>query len=89
MNTLTEHEKKILDLIKQNPKIVSDRSIREKIAKDNNISEKTLRNRIAEFKRFGLIKSDSLEASEKYKNFFILWSRKKLILINCISVTLI
>ena len=89
MNTLTDHEKKILDLIKQNPKIISDRSLREKIAKDNNISEKTLRNRIAEFKRFGLIQSDSLEASEKYKNFFILWSRKKLIFINCISVTLI
>ena len=47
MNTLTDHEKKILDLIKQNPKIISDRSLREKIAKDNNISEKTLRNRIA------------------------------------------
>ena len=74
MNTLTDHEKKILNLIKENPRIISDRVFREKIAKVNNISEKTLRNRIAEFKRFGLIQNESFEKSEKYQNFLILWS---------------
>ena len=87
MNTLTDHEKKILNLIKQNPRIISDRVFREKIAKENNISEKTLRNRIAEFKRFGLIENESFEKSEKYQNFLILWSKRYLILVNCFCIT--
>ncbi len=55
MQQLTEHEKKILELVKEHPEIVDDRSARKKIADEVGISEKTLRNRIADLKRYGLI----------------------------------
>ena len=55
MQQLTEHEKKILELVKKHPEIVDDRSAREKVANEVGISEKTLRNRIADLKRYGLI----------------------------------
>ena len=55
MVDLTEHEKKVFDLIKQNPDVVSSRPIREEVALNNGMSEKTLRNRIGDLKRYGLL----------------------------------
>ena len=55
MQQLTEHERKILELVKKHPEIVDDRSARKKIADEVGISEKTLRNRIADLKRYGLV----------------------------------
>ena len=56
MKNLTPHESRILDLTRKYPEIVSDRSAREKVASEISITEKTLRNRIADLKRYGLLK---------------------------------
>jgi len=53
---LTPHEKKILSLIEKNPEIISDTKKRTAIAKENGLSEKTLRNRIGDLKKYGVIK---------------------------------
>ena len=55
---LTPHEEKILELIKKHPEVVSDPEIRRKVAEKNSLSEKTLRNRIADFKKYGLLGAD-------------------------------
>ena len=66
---LTPHEEKILSLVKSNPEIVSDSKAREKLAKKHGLSEKTLRNRIADLKKYGLLDLDNklvLEKSPKH-----------------------
>ena len=55
---LTPHEEKILELIRKYPKVVTDPDIRRQVAEKNSLSEKTLRNRIADFKKYGLLGSD-------------------------------
>ena len=55
---LTPHEKKILSLIENDPDIINDTKKRSKIAKDNGLSEKTLRNRIGDLKKYGVISID-------------------------------
>ncbi|MDP6142896.1 MAG: Wzz/FepE/Etk N-terminal domain-containing protein, partial [Candidatus Marinimicrobia bacterium] len=55
---LTPHEEKILELIRKHPEVVSDPEIRRQVAEKNSLSEKTLRNRIADFKKYGLLGSD-------------------------------
>ena len=55
---LTPHEKKILSLIENDPDIINDTKKRAKIAKDNGLSEKTLRNRIGDLKKYGVISID-------------------------------
>ena len=52
---LTPHEQKILKIIQDNPQIVKNPEKRKIIAKKYKLSEKTLRNRIAELKKRGLI----------------------------------
>ena len=52
---LTPHEKKILALIENDPEIINDTKKRAKIAKNNGLSEKTLRNRIGDLKKYGVI----------------------------------
>ena len=46
---LTPHEEKILAIIKKHPKVILDPEIRRRVAEKNNLSEKTFRNRIADF----------------------------------------
>ena len=60
MLNLTEHERKVFELIQQHPEIITDRYAREEIAAQNGMSEKTLRNRIGELKRFGLVAKESV-----------------------------
>ena len=50
---LTPHEQKILKIINDNPKVVDNPNIRSKIAKKYQLTEKTLRNRIAELRKRG------------------------------------
>ena len=57
---LTSHEKKILSLIKSNPDIVTDPKARGKLAKKHGLSEKTLRNRIGDLKKYGYIIKDEI-----------------------------
>lgn len=55
---LTPHEQKILKIIEQHPKIIDSPEERNLIAKQNGLTEKTLRNRIAEFRKRGFIDLD-------------------------------
>ena len=71
MVDLTDHEKKVFDLIKQNPDVVSSRPIREEVALNNGMSEKTLRNRIGDLRRYALLsqlESHSDESNTEDKN---------------------
>jgi len=56
---LTKHEQKILDIINSNPEILDDPEKRSAIAERHGLTEKTLRNRIAEFKKYGLIQPNN------------------------------
>ena len=58
---LTPHEQKILKIVQDYPSITSDPAKRGSIAKKNGLTEKTLRNRIAELKKRGLIQKTSSE----------------------------
>ena len=69
MKNLTEHERKVLKLVRKHPGIVDSRMEREKIAKKNGMSEKTLRNRIADLKRYGLIKRDGFGKESEVEPF--------------------
>tara|TARA_B100001029_G_scaffold152856_1_gene136144 strand:+ start:1406 stop:1759 length:354 start_codon:yes stop_codon:yes gene_type:complete len=59
MVDLTEHESRVFDLIKQNPEILGSKQARTKIASDMGMSEKTLRNRIGDLRRYGLLDETS------------------------------
>ena len=102
MQNLTEHEKKILKLVKQYPEIVTDRNEREKIAVKHGLKEKTLRNRIADLKKYGLInfdhsgqglirstiqERDTVNEIDLLDYIRILWKWKKLIIINVFVVS--
>ena len=56
---LTPHEQKILKIVKENPKVIDQPAVREKIAKKYGLTEKTLRNRIAELRKRGLLPKKS------------------------------
>ena len=59
---LTSHEKTILELISKHPDIVESPSARKLIAKQYGFTEKTLRNRIGDLKKYGIIKAAILLA---------------------------
>tara|TARA_B100001564_G_scaffold354120_1_gene364146 strand:- start:810 stop:2039 length:1230 start_codon:yes stop_codon:yes gene_type:complete len=61
---LTPHEKKILALIEKNPEIITDTKKRTVIADKNGLSEKTLRNRIGDLKKYGVITIDNNSESK-------------------------
>ena len=93
MVNLTEHERKVYDLIQQYPEILTDRDVRSKIAVQNGMTEKTLRNRIGELRRFGLVTKDGSSRelandADKHENIFLLWKRRKFITKNVIWVGL-
>ena len=56
---LSLHEQKILDIIKEYPQVLANPKERDRIAKKYRLSEKTLRNRIAELKKRGIIAQDN------------------------------
>ena len=58
---LTPHEEKILKIIKNNPKVVDQPAVRESVAKKYGLTEKTLRNRIAELRKRGLLAKRSMQ----------------------------
>jgi hypothetical protein len=62
---LTPHEEKILSLVKTNPEIITDSKQRAKVAKNIGLSEKTLRNRIGDLKKYGIIKYSGESQIEK------------------------
>ena len=100
---LTPHEEKILGLVQSNPEILYDSKKRREVAENNGLSEKTLRNRIADLKKYGVIKQNGLEnvkgittnldqEKEEVDLFYmtsILWHKRKIIIRNVILVTFI
>ena len=64
---LTPHEQKILKIINDNPKVVDNPNIRSKVAKKYQLTEKTLRNRIAELRKRGLLEKKSNAQSDEKK----------------------
>jgi len=52
---LTPHEKKVLELVKRYPEIIYDPQRRREVAAENGLTEKTLRNRIGDLKKYNLI----------------------------------
>ncbi len=64
---LTPHEQKILKIVQDNPGIINDPAKRETVAKKNGLTEKTLRNRIAELKKRGLIQKTLLPTKKDRK----------------------
>jgi len=62
---LTQHEQKILDIVKNHPDILDNPDKRASVAELYGLSEKTLRNRIAELKKYGLIVNGSQKDNKK------------------------
>lgn len=52
---LTPHEQKILDLVKKNPEIINNPEKRKEIADQEGFTEKTLRNRMGDLKKYGVL----------------------------------
>jgi len=65
---LTPHEKKILALIELHPEIITDTKKRGQIAKENGLSEKTLRNRIGDLKKYGVISKTQYFPKTEFDN---------------------
>jgi len=98
---LTPHEEKILGLVQSNPEILYDSKKRREVAENNGLSEKTLRNRIADLKKYGVIKQDGSknenelttklrQDKEEVDLFYmtsILWKKRKTIIKNVVAVT--
>ncbi len=83
---LTSHEEKIFSLVKENPTIIHNRKARKKIAEENGLTEKTLRNRIADLKKYGVLESDRSgetinddELIDLAHYFSLLWRRKSML----------
>ena len=55
---LSQHEQKILDIVNHHPEVLDDPEKRAHIAELYGLSEKTLRNRIAELKKYGVLTKD-------------------------------
>jgi len=96
---LTSHEKTILELISKHPDIVESPSARKLIAKQYGFTEKTLRNRIGDLKKYGIIKSSD-HSSKSPQNIHanetnlmdiipLLWSLRKAIIKNQLIIIVI
>ena len=57
---LSKHEKKILDIVNNHPEILDDPEKRAHVAELYGLSEKTLRNRIPELKKYGVLDNNEL-----------------------------
>ena len=92
---LSPHEKKIFSLVEKHPTIVSDPVERKRIAELNGMSEKTLRNRLADLKRYGIIgdkrkskKNVTLPETKVLQgNVLLFWNSRRFIFKNTIIVT--
>ena len=93
---LSPHEQKILSLVKKHPTIVSDPVERKRVAELNGMSEKTLRNRLGDLKRYGVV-GPQTRGQERITqdnevltdNLLLFWTNRRLILKNTIIVAVI
>ena len=93
---LSPHEQKILSLVKKHPTIVSDPVERKRVAELNGMSEKTLRNRLGDLKRYGVIgqqtrgqKTSTQDNEVLTDNLLLFWTNRRLIFKNTIIVAFI
>ena len=98
MIKLTPHEQKILDLVKKNPEIIHNPEKRKEIAEQEGFTEKTLRNRIGDLKKYGVLPgSEESELSintdfddiDLFRIGKILWSSKLEIIRNVFIVSIL
>ena len=92
---LSPHEKKILSLVDKYPSIIDDPLERKRVAELNGMSEKTLRNRLADLKRYGIIGDNrrvhnyNITEDEGFiGSFFLFWKSRKFIVKNVIVVAI-
>ena len=90
---LSPHEQKILSLVKKHPTIVSDPVERKRVAELNGMSEKTLRNRLGDLKRYGVVghqtrgqETITQDNEVLTDNLLLFWTNRRLILKNTIIV---
>ena len=93
---LSPHEQKILSLVKKHPTIVSDPVERKRVAELNGMSEKTLRNRLGDLKRYGVIgqqtrgqKTSTQDNEVLTDNLLLFWTNRRLIIKNTIIVAFV
>jgi len=93
---LSPHEKKILSLVEKHPTIVSDPVERKRIAELNGMTEKTLRNRLGDLKRYGVIgqqtrgqKTSTQDNEVLTDNLLLFWTNRRLIIKNTIIVAFV
>ncbi len=98
MIKLTPHEQKILDLVKKNPEIIHNPEKRKEIADQEGFTEKTLRNRMGDLKKYGVLPgSEESELSintdfddiDLFRIGQILWSSKLEIFRNVFVVSIL
>jgi len=94
---LTPHEKTILELISKHPEVVNNPSARKLIAKQYGFTEKTLRNRIGDLKKYGVLNNDYTKStSQKFhsnetniiKIIPLLWNKRTSIIKNLFIVSI-
>ena len=93
---LSPHEQKILSLVEKHPTIVSDPVERKRVAELNGMSEKTLRNRLGDLKRYGVVGHQTRGQGTITKdnevlmdNLLLFWTNRRLIVKNTIIVAFI
>lgn len=93
---LSPHEKKILSLVEKHPTIVSDPVERKRIAELNGMTEKTLRNRLGDLKRYGVIgqqtrgqKTSTQDNEVLTDNLLLFWTNRRLIIKNTLIVAFV
>ena len=93
---LSPHEKKILSLVDKYPSIIDDPLERKRVAELNGMSEKTLRNRLADLKRYWIIgnkirvRNYNLNEDESFLGTFLLfWKSRKFIFKSVAIVSII
>ena len=93
---LSPHEKKILSLVAKHPTIVSDPIERKRVAELNGMTEKTLRNRLGDLKRYGVVgqqtrgqKTSAQDNEVLTDNLLLFWTNRRLIIKNTIIVAFV
>ncbi len=99
MIKLTPHEQKILDLVNKHPDIINNPTKRKAIAAQIGLTEKTLRNRIGDLRKYGVLpgtnNNEKLEINKNFEDIDlfrivqILWSARYEIIRNVFVVSVI
>jgi len=99
MIKLTPHEQRILDLVKKHPDIIQNPDKRKEIAEQQGFSEKTLRNRIGDLRKYGVLPGNNDSGLSLIDTDFddidlirigqILWASKNEIIRNVIVVSIL